>query len=220
MAKMNGMGGPNSGKDLGKDIGKNIGKNITNGINKGFNDVIDKAKQRADNGNDFDVMNPEAINPDAEKAKKQSLKALKKALKEVGKLLKKLAKKLIELLVKLGPPGWIALAIIILVLIISMVISALNVMPGEMRNKLLELFNIQPTKWLMNEAVAELNSNNGKDIVDVARYLEEMNYSLIGDGFVTPLVQSESRKTKSLAEVLEENPTYEYRLNTEGQYQR
>ena len=90
-----------------------------------------------------------------------------------------------------NPVGWVILAIIVIIIIIIEIISlvfGLSMMPGMMQAKLRDIFkNIMNEEqgWLMTEAAAALD-DDGADIVDIANYLEEMNYDLIGYGFVTP----------------------------------
>ena len=178
--------------------GNNFGKKLGN--------VAKKVRGRADNGKNFDVMDPTASNPNAEKAKKNAAKIGKKALKLVGKLLKKL----LEALLKAGWVGLIILAVIIIVVIIT----AINTMPGMMRAKLAELFKINVGSWFMNGATASLKADYS-DIIDVANYIESMNYSLIGDGFVTPNLR-DSEDIKTISEMFDEHPEYPYKSGTDG----
>lgn len=75
------------------NLGKNIGKGISN--------LASKAKNRADNGKDYDVMNPGDDNPNLKAAKKQGAKVAGKAIKAVGKAIAKLGRALIEFLIGL-----------------------------------------------------------------------------------------------------------------------
>lgn len=122
---------------------------------------------------DFDVMNPEERNPNAKKATQQLGKMVKKLAKTIGKLVRKF----VELLIELGPVGWI----ILIVLLVIIIIVAFFKMPGMMQNKLLSVFSFENFLELQSK-----NALNNQDIEDVANYLEEMGYSLIGDGFVIP----------------------------------
>ena len=64
-------------------------------------------------------------------------------------------------------------------------------MPGMMKEKLSDLFKIDVSSWFVNGAVSSLDENY-EDIIDVSNYLEEMDYNLIGSGFVTPKLRKES----------------------------
>ena len=177
-----------------------------NNFGKKLGNMAKKAKQRADNGKNFDVMDPEASNPNAEKAKK----TVGKALKNAAKLLKKAVKAIIEALLKLG---WVGI-IILVVLIIVVIITAINTMPGMMRAKLAQLFKIDVGSWFMNGATASLQEDYS-DIIDVANYIESMNYSLIGDGFVTPNLR-DSEDIKTISEILTEHPEYSYKSGVDN----
>lgn len=177
-----------------------------------------KAVNRADNGKNFDVMNPEVTNPNVAAAKKQVLKAVLNAGKAVAKAIGKLVSALAKALVALGPIG----IIILIVLIIIVVIVAFNAMPGMMKSKLADLFNIDVTDWLMSKvqsgAVNALDPDY-KDIVDVANYLESMNYSLIGDGFVTPILKTNSRDNiLAFEDIIDTNPDYIYKVGDDNRY--
>ena len=128
-------------------------------------------------------MDPGASNPNSKKALNNIANLAKNAIKLIGKL----AKKVVELLIKSGPVGISVLIILIAIIIVVAYYS----MPGQMRNKLLEFFKIDVSKWFMNGAVSNLDSDY-KDIEGVANYLEEMGYNLIGDGFVRPKLKSNS----------------------------
>ena len=163
-------------------------------------------KNKNDAKKDYDVMNPEEVNPTAKKAIKQ----LEKAVKKIVKMVAKVVKKLFLLLIKSGPVGWIILAIIIVIIIFV----AFQHMPGMMQSKLLDLFKIDISDWLSNGAVAKLDDDY-QDIIDVANYLEEMDYSLIGDGFVTPVLRTES-SILTIGEIMDKNSNYEQRTDSEG----
>ena len=150
------------------------------------------------NGKDYDVMNPEATNPDVKKAANRIGDLTKKIAKKIAKY----ARKLLSLLIKFWPLGLVVLVLLILV--------AFQHMPGMMKNKLLDLFKIDPSKWLMNGAAANLDNNK---IIDVANYLEEMGYSLVGDGFVTPVLRTANDSIFSIAETLNQHPEYEYKAD-------
>lgn len=152
-----------------------------------LNGLPKKSKKEKNNDKNYDVMNPEAANPEAKKAAKSVGKALKKIAKAVGKTIRKI----VELIAKIPIAG----PIIILILIVLLVIVAFQHMPGMMQDKLLGIFKIDPSEWLMNGAVAKLDENY-QDIIDVCNYLEEMEYSLVGDGFVTPVINDKSGTLK------------------------
>ncbi len=161
--------------------------------------AIKKGKNNANKGNnenDYDSLNPEAVNPNVKKAGKQLANFAKKIAKAIGKAIRKI----IELLIKLGPVGIIILVILLIVVIIIAFFS----MPGMMRDKLLSLFKIN-WDWLKPGAVQSLDN---QDIIDVANYIEEMGYSLVGDGFVTPIIGSNQSDYKSIEELREQ---YKYR---------
>ena len=158
-------------------------------------------------GKDYDVMNPEAVNPNAKKAGQQLGKLAKKLAKAIGKLIKKL----FQLLLKLG---WVGI-IIILIIIIILVIVAFQHMPGMMKDKLLSLFKIDPSKWFANGAVSSLDEDY-QDIIDVSNYLEQMDYNLIGDGFVRPKLRTGNDDIFTRSETQNNHPEYEYRADDEG----
>lgn len=185
-----------------------------NNFGKKLGNMAKKAKQRADNGKNFDVMDPGASNPNVEKAKKNAGKAASKAIKNVGKAIGKLIKSLIKALLSLGWVGILILVILILILIIIAIVTAINIMPGMMKSKLAQLFKIDVGNWFMNGAVSKLEDDYS-DIIDVANYIEGMNYSLIGDGFVTPNLDRDS-DIYTISEVLAKNPTYVYKTGTDG----
>ncbi len=158
-------------------------------------------------GKDFDVMNPEDVSPNAKKAMKEAGKIAKEAVKLIGKVIKKL----VELLLHLGWVGILILLIIILVIIIV----AFQHMPGMMRDKLLNFFNIDSENWFANGAVSSLNENY-QDIIDVANYLEQMDYNLIGDGFVRPALRTENDSTLTFSETENRYPNYTYQMDDDG----
>ena len=94
-----------------------------------FRNLFNKARARADNGKERDIMNPEDDNPDLKNASKKAGKSAANAAKSIGKAVLKVGKAIVQFLIKLGPPGWIALAIIILLIIISTLSTAWNMMP-------------------------------------------------------------------------------------------
>ncbi|MCI8310092.1 MAG: hypothetical protein HFJ45_08060 [Clostridia bacterium] len=118
-----------------------------------------------------------------------------------------------------NPVGWVILAIIVIIIIIIEIISlvfGLSMMPGMMQAKLRDIFkNIMNEEqgWLMTEAAAALD-DDGADIVDIANYLEEMNYDLIGYGFVTPDLKALTDRPTS--EELLENNEYTYEKDDDG----
>ena len=151
---------------------------------------------------DFDVMNPEERNPNAKKATQQLGKMVKKLAKTIGKLVRKF----VELLIELGPVGWI----ILIVLLVIIIIVAFFKMPGMMQNKLLSVFSFNSFMNLTERDAVKKLADDYKDIKDVANYLEEMNYSLIGDGFVRPIVNS-TVLTKS--DISKEHPEYIFKFD-------
>ena len=163
------------------------------------------------NDENYDVMNPEATNPNAKKAVKQVANLVKNAAKAAAKLIKNI----ISLLLKI-PYVNIIVIILIIILIIVAIVVAFQHMPGMMRDNLLDLFKIDVSNWFVSGAVSRLNENDYKDIIDVANYIEEMGYNLIGDGFVTPVIDNSERKIKTVSEIIGENPNYEYRADENG----
>jgi len=155
-------------------------------------------------------MNPENSNPNIAKASKQGAKSAGNAAKSIGKALLKLLKAIGKLLISLGPIG----IVIIIVLIIILVIVAFNAMPGMMKSKLAGLFNIDISNWFMNGSVSSLNENYD-DIIGVANYLESMDYSVIGYGFVTPEIRKKS-DVLTVEDLARENPDYTYGVDKEN----
>ena len=146
-----------------------------------------RGNSNGNGGKNYDIMNPEASDPNAQRLAKQAGKEALKILKKVAELVQKLLKKFVEFLINLGPLG-----IILLILLIILVVQiAYQHIPGQMKNKLLEFFGINFNEWFSNGAVDKLDDNY-QDIIDVANYLEEMGYSLIGDGFVRPQLENTS----------------------------
>ena len=181
-----------------------------------FGNMFNKAKNRADNGKDYDIMNPSASNANSKNAKRSGAKALGKALKQVGKAIYKIGKAIVQALLKLGPYGWLALAIIILIIFIAVIIASYNMMPGMMKEKLADLFKINVDGWFSNGAVGSL-ADDYSDIVDVANYLEEMDYNLIGNGFVRPSLRQDS-DMMTLEEIINLHPEYIYKADSDGKF--
>ena len=90
-------------------------------------------------------------------------------------------------------------------------------MPGMMKDKLAELFKIDVSSWFVNGAVAALDDENYTDIIDVANYLESMDYNLIGDGFVKPTLRNSS-SILTIEEVTKLHPEYTYELGDDEKY--
>ena len=155
-------------------------RNLFKGLKKG------KSKKNA--VNNYDIMNPEASDPNAQRLSRQVGKEALKTLKKALKRLKKFLEEFIKALIKAGPLG-----IILLILLIILVVQiAYQHIPGQMKSKLKEIFGINFNTWFSNAATVELEKRDNEDIVDVANYLEEMGYSLVGDGFVRPKLKNDS----------------------------
>ncbi|MCI8310094.1 MAG: hypothetical protein HFJ45_08070 [Clostridia bacterium] len=118
-----------------------------------------------------------------------------------------------------SPVGWIILLILLIILVIVELISlafGLSMMPGLMQSKLRNIFKQMLNEaqgWLMTAASAALD-DDGADIVEVANYLEEMGYDLVGYGFVTPSLGS-LNSFPTLEELLE-NDEYTYEKDDDG----
>ena len=159
-----------------------------------------RRKGKAKNEKDFDVMNPEEQNPNIKHARNKMIRAAAKAAKAAVKAAAKLLKAVIKLLASIPIVGWILIAALVIALIYIVISTAWNMMPGMMKAKLRNLININPSDWFMSGAVSSLDENY-KDIIDVANYLESMDYSLVGEGFVTPVLEAEKEYSLSDVEV-------------------
>ena len=85
--------------------GSGNGGNFINKAKDGISGGISKARNRANNGKDFDVMNPEASNPNLSAAGKQAGKSATNGLKSLGKTIWKILKALVDALLSLRM-GW------------------------------------------------------------------------------------------------------------------
>lgn len=126
---------------------------------------------------ELDILDPEA------QAKSKTKTSL---ADKVGRAAKKV-KRLINLIKSIPPQVWLIIGIVVLVIfIVGGFIGFFTLMPGLVINKLKEfgqgaLDTVQ--SWFTTDADAYINDD---DIVNLANYLEEMEYDLVGYGFITP----------------------------------
>ena len=129
---------------------------------------------------ELDILDPEA------KAEEKGKKSLGDVAKGVKKSIDKV-KKLINILKSIPPQAWLIIAIVVLIIFVVVgVIGFILFIPGLAINALKQfaqgaIDTVQ--SWFTTEADAYINE---EDIVDLANYLEEMEYDLVGYGFITP----------------------------------
>ena len=129
---------------------------------------------------ELDVLDPEA------KAKEKGKKGLGDIAKGIKGSVDKV-KKLINFLKSIPPQVLLVIAIVALIIFVVVgVIGFILFIPGLAINALKQFAQgaidvIQ--SWFTTEADAYINE---EDIVDLANYLEELEYDLIGYGFITP----------------------------------
>ena len=106
----------------------------------------------------------------------------------------------------------IALLIILVIMIIIGIIAFLLTMPGMFSGKISAIFEDigQSVKSLYSGSVNVSNS----EVMELANYIEDMEYDLIGYGFVRPNADEDIKTTEQLVEdgyekVQEENPDYD-----------
>lgn len=124
---------------------------------------------------DVDVLNPEE---EAKSKGKKGIGQIVNSFKKIGDFIKKLIN-----LIKVHP--YVAIAIVIIIIGIG-IIGFFQYMPGLMIGKLKEfgqgaLDTVE--SWFTTDADAYINPD---DVVELANYLEEMEYDLIGYGFLVP----------------------------------
>ena len=129
---------------------------------------------------ELDILDPEA------KAQEKGKKSLGDVAKGIKKSVDKV-KKLINFLKHIPPQVLLVIAIVALIIFIVVgVIGFILFIPGLAINALKQfaqgaIDTVQ--SWFTTEADAYINE---EDIVDLANYLEEMEYDLVGYGFITP----------------------------------
>ncbi len=129
---------------------------------------------------ELDVLDPEA------KPEKQGKKGLGDIAKGIKKSIDKI-KKLINFLKNIPPQVLLIIAIVVIIIFVIVgVIGFILFIPGLAINALKEfaqgaIDTVQ--SWFTTEADAYINE---EDVVDLANYLEELEYDLVGYGFITP----------------------------------
>ena len=129
---------------------------------------------------ELDILDPEA------KAQERGKKGLGDIAKGIKKSVDKV-KKLINFLKHIPPQLLLGIAIIALIIFIVVgVIGFILFIPGLAINALKQFAEgaiNEVQSWFTTEADAYIND---EDIVELANYLEELEYDLIGYGFITP----------------------------------
>ena len=126
---------------------------------------------------ELDILDPEA------QAKSKGKTSL---ADKIGRTAKRI-KRLVDIIKSIPPIVWLIIGIVVLVIfIVGGFIGFFTLMPGLVINKLKEigqgaLDTVQ--SWFTTDADAYINDD---DIVNLANYLEEMEYDLVGYGFITP----------------------------------
>lgn len=163
---------------------KNVSPNEENNknmFNKNENSSLNPIKHK-----EVDIMDPEA------KAKSTSQKGISgavSAVKDKAEKAKKAGETIAKIIKVLGP--WGCLIVLIIIIIIGLW-GFFHYMPGLTIGKLKEI--AQGTvdfvqSFFIPDALADVNED---DIVEVANYLEEMDYNLVGYGFVSPVIDPSS----------------------------
>ena len=129
---------------------------------------------------ELDILDPEA------KPEEQG----KKGLGDIAKGIKKTAdkvKKIINFLKNIPPQVLLIIAIVVIIIFVIVgVIGFILFIPGLAINALKQFAQgaIDAVQsWFTTEADAYINP---QDVVDLANYLEELEYDLVGYGFITP----------------------------------
>lgn len=137
---------------------------------------------------EVDYLDPELATKKEKKSLKDTARDVKFWSKIMGKLLKLVGKAIVSL-VKAFIAGLPWTLLIPIVIILIGLVLALQRLPGMMQAKLKSFIKDMQTAvqgWFMTDAEAQLDDMDYSDIVNIANYLEEMGYDLIGDGFVVP----------------------------------
>lgn len=137
---------------------------------------------------EVDYLDPELATKKEKKSLKDTARDIKFWSKIMGKLLKLVGKAIVSLVKAFiaGLPWTLLIPIIIILIGFAL---ALQSLPGMMQAKLKNFIkNMQNEvqSWFMTDAEAALDDMDYSDIVNIANYIEEMGYDLIGDGFVVP----------------------------------
>lgn len=129
---------------------------------------------------ELDVLDPEA------KAKEKGKKGLGDVAKGIKKSIDNI-KRIINFIKSLPPQVWLVIGIIILIIfLVGGLIGFILFIPGLTINALKQfaqgaIDTVQ--SWFTTDADAYINE---QDVIDLANYLEEMEYNLVGYGFITP----------------------------------
>ena len=98
------------------------------------------------------------------------------------------------------PVLWVVLVVVLVIIIVVGIIAFLVTMPGLMSGKLNSFGKKIETAFkdlYMNKAEAETSD---EDIIEMANYIESMDYDLIGFGFIKPGENTEINTVQSLEE--------------------
>ena len=151
---------------------------------------------------ELDVLDPEA----KAKAQNEEKKSFKDRIND-GKDTVNKGKKAVEVISKIPPPVLIAILIII---ILVGVIGFFTSIPGLLVGQIKE-FAKNMWDGIQSLFTTEANAYvNDEDVIDLANYLEEMDYNLVGYGFVE-IDLDEISTYLDYTEVLEDYPYYEQR---------
>lgn len=129
---------------------------------------------------DLDIMDPEAK---PQSSKKKTAADIAKDIKQKADDFRKTIDRISKVIKALGP--WGCLIVLIIIILVG-IVAFLVTIPGLTINKLKQIAQgmvdtVQ--SWFINEADAFTNE---QQVVDLANYLEEMEYDLVGYGFIVP----------------------------------
>jgi len=181
--------------------------------------MSDKSKLNPLQKKELDIMDPEAKAKDMQKKSfADRAKDFKNNVEKAGKNIKRVG----QVVSKLGP--WGCLIVLLIIVIIGLIGFFANI-PGLTSQKLKELAKAVSDYVRNIFEPSALVLVDDEKVVDVAKYLEDMDYNLVGYGFVRPVnVYDENNNSiKTYDDLIQDGYVFEYvDVNGEqiGQYRK